>query len=322
MSSDLELQLRAEMERFAAPMRLPRGLAVRAYRRQRRRRITTWTTAAAGTAALAGSVTMITASATPATRIPGHTSGQHAQTAAYLAHRIGTALHAATAANDILYIHATDNTSKDWFYRRGSRPWARIDQEWVHRYGEIGISHHWTEGEIIARQGKIVSITVDFATKTWYREESKLLHLRHRHPLKLPSPTTSSCRQFVALYMGETPTQLEAGIREALRCGQLLMAGTEQVEGVSTIKLVPSRARMRGTGMKSPVTLWVNSSNYLPVRWRSDGRYAPHTVYDIEWLPPTPANLARLTVNPPPGFRYASGPPPEAGPKIIHRTGR
>jgi hypothetical protein len=46
MGSDLELQLRAEMEQFTAPVRLPRGLAVRAYRRQRRRRITTWSAAA------------------------------------------------------------------------------------------------------------------------------------------------------------------------------------------------------------------------------------------------------------------------------------
>jgi len=135
------------------------------------------------------------------------------------------------------------------------------------RYGQRGLHPLWTPA-------KSMSITVNYATKTWYRQESRPSLTGGK--LRPPSPTTSSCRQIVPFYMGETPIQLIAGIREAVRCGQLLMAGPEQVGGVSTIKLVPSRAVLKATGMiTSPTTLWVSSSSYLPVRWQSDGPVAP-----------------------------------------------
>jgi hypothetical protein len=306
MSSDLEVQLRAEMEQFTAPVRLSRGLAVRAYRRQRRRRITTWTAAAAGTAAVASAVAMITAGAAPATRVLGHTTGPQAPTAAYVAHRVEVALDAAVAADDILYIHATDNSFNDWSYDVGQGFTMRYQND----FGQL------VEGEDIVTPGKSMGITVNYATKTWYRQESRLRLARGT--FKPPSPTTSSCRQIVPFYIGpgymaETPTQLEAGIREALGCGQLLRAGTEQVDGVSTIKLVPSRAvlKAKASGMTAfPSTLWVSSSSYLPVRWESDGPPpGPPSVCDISWLPPTAANLARLTVTAPPGFQRVAGPP-------------
>lgn len=298
MGSDLELELRAEMEQFTAPVRLPRGLAVRAYRRQRRRRITTWAAAAAGTAAVASAVAMVTVGAAPATS----TSGPQARTAAYVAHRVGVALDAVVAADDILYIHATDNSDNEWSYDVG--------QGFTHRIENYDFGHQWLEMEQIWTPAKSMSITVNYATKTWYRQESRPSLTGGN--FKPPSPTTSSCRQIVPFYMGETPTQLEAGIREALRCGQLLTAGPEQVGGVSTIKLVPSREVLKATGMiTAPTTLWVNSSSYLPVRWQSEGRVASHTVYDIAWLPPTAANLARLTVTAPPGFQRVAGPPPK-----------
>jgi hypothetical protein len=302
MNSDLELQLRAEMEQFTALVRLPRGLAVRAYRRQRRRRITTWAAAVAGTAAVASAVAMVTAGAAPATRILGHTSGPQARTAAYVAHRVEVALDAAAASDDILYIHATNNSNNVWSYDLG--------HDFTERYEHYGFGHQWVEGENIVTPAKSMSITVNYATKTWYRQERR--PILTGGTFEPPSPTTSSCRQIVPFYMSETPTQLKAGIREALRCGQLLTAGPEQVGGVSTIKLVPSREVLRATGMITfPTTLWVNSSSYLPVRWQSDGPVAPHTVYDISWLLPTAANLARLTVTVPPGFQRVAGPPPK-----------
>jgi hypothetical protein len=297
MSSDLELQLRAEMEHFTAPVRLPHGLVVRAYRRQRRGRITTWTAAAAGTAAVASAVAMVAVGAAPATS----TNGQQTPTAAYLAHRVGVALDAADAADDILYIHATDNSDNEWFYQAGQDSKSRAEY--------YNVDHQWVEAEGIGTPQESVVISVNYATKTWYRQENRPRPRPLAHRNFPPSPTTSSCRQMVPFYMGETPTQLEAGIREALGCGQLLMAGPEQVGGVAAIKLVPSRARLRATGMVTPpTTLWVSSSSYLPVRWQSDGPVATHTVYDISWLPPTAANLAGLTVTVPPGFRRVTAP--------------
>jgi hypothetical protein len=306
MSSDLELRLRAEMEQFTAPVRLPSGLAAQAYRRQRRRRITTWAAAAAGTAAVASAVAMVAIGTAPATSIPGHTGGPQAPTAAYLAHRLEVALDATVNADYILYIHATNNSRNIWSYDAG--------QGFTHRIDDYDVDHQWQEMEQIWTPAKSMSITVNYATKTWYRRESRPSLAPGN--FKPPSPTTSSCRQIVPFYMSETPTQLMAGIREAVGCGQLLMAGPERVGGVAAIKLVPSRAVLKAAGMlTAPTTLWVNSSSYLPVRWQSDGPVAPHAVYDIAWLPPTAANLARLTVTPPPGFQRVSGPPPKPSAK-------
>ena len=52
MSTDLEQQLHGAMERFTGDVRVPPGLALKAYRHQQKRRVTTRVVAAAGTAAV------------------------------------------------------------------------------------------------------------------------------------------------------------------------------------------------------------------------------------------------------------------------------
>ena len=54
MSTDIEQELRGAMERFTGDVRVPPGLAVKAYRHQQKRRVTTRAVAAAGTAAVRG----------------------------------------------------------------------------------------------------------------------------------------------------------------------------------------------------------------------------------------------------------------------------
>jgi hypothetical protein len=46
--------------------------------------------------------------------------------------------------------------------------------------------------------------------------------------------------------------------------------------------------------------LWVDTVTYLPVRW--EWRQENSTPFDVEWLPPTPETLARLTTRIPPGY--------------------
>jgi hypothetical protein len=62
-------------------------------------------------------------------------------------------------------------------------------------------------------------------------------------------------------------------------------------------------------------TLWVDPASYLPGRWAQDGNVTgrtgmvvPSVDEDVEWLSPTSANLAPLTVPVPPGFRQVSPP--------------
>jgi hypothetical protein len=51
--------------------------------------------------------------------------------------------------------------------------------------------------------------------------------------------------------------------------------------------------------------LLVNATTYLPVRlsWSAGNGSRRTTVRtDLQWLPPTPAHLAKLTIPIPPGF--------------------
>jgi hypothetical protein len=98
------------------------------------------------------------------------------------------------------------------------------------------------------------------------------------------------------------PTYWATDIRKALSCGQFTTSGTEKVGRVNAIKLVPVRP-----GITSAV-LWVDPSTYLPVRVAvgmrnpSGGLKVSNQHEDVQWLPPAPANLAKLTAPIPSGF--------------------
>jgi hypothetical protein len=66
------------------------------------------------------------------------------------------------------------------------------------------------------------------------------------------------------------------------------------INGIDTIKI---------TGTSGPFTFWVNPVNYLPVRANLGQRQT-----DFRWLPASPANLARLKVTVPAGFRRVPAP--------------
>ena len=89
-----------------------------------------------------------------------------------------------------------------------------------------------------------------------------------------------------------------AFIRSQLACGAYTVAGRQVIDGIDTIKI---------TGTSSPFTFWVNPVNYLPV-----AANLGHRQTDFHWLPATPANLARLKVTVPAGFKQVPAPPPPA----------
>jgi hypothetical protein len=96
-------------------------------------------------------------------------------------------------------------------------------------------------------------------------------------------------------------------LRAAVSCGTLAEAGKQRVDGIEAIKLTSGRNR--------PVieTIWVSPGTYLPVRVviRSffhhslvlNNQVVLRQTADFTWLPPTPQNLAKLTVPIPAGFR-------------------
>jgi hypothetical protein len=97
------------------------------------------------------------------------------------------------------------------------------------------------------------------------------------------------------------PSTVARELRAAVSCGGLTSVGRERVDGIETIEL---RSR---PGSLASETIWVSPSTYLPVRatvrmalGHSQGR---QQTANITWLPPTPQNLAKLTVPIPAGFR-------------------
>jgi hypothetical protein len=96
-------------------------------------------------------------------------------------------------------------------------------------------------------------------------------------------------------------------LHAAVSCGTLDVAGRQRIDGIMAIKLT--------SGRNSPIaeTIWVSPGSYLPVRVviRSSPGHSLNLgneivlrqAADFTWLPPTPQNLAKLTVPIPAGFR-------------------
>jgi hypothetical protein len=160
---------------------------------------------------------------------------------------------------------------------------------------------------------------VDYQHKTWSRS---VYTFPHRRPAPLPS-ASSSCANagFIAtskgtsgtgststswaftsiLMVNGTPSDMVQAIRTAQSCGKLKIAGTEEINGIKTIKLVESAGGVT-------LTCWVSKSSYLPDRYDIQTAGTPTEQIDIQYLPRTPANVAQLIVHIPAGFRQV---PPE-----------
>ena len=113
-----------------------------------------------------------------------------------------------------------------------------------------------------------------------------------------PKPASSACGAYAQTFPGLAeagPVDLSSIIKSGLRCGVFRVAGHQRVDGIDTIKLTGSSDHGSST-----VTLWVNSRTYLPVQGTGFG-----TTMKFRWLPPTQANLAKLTGTIPPGFPRA-----------------
>jgi hypothetical protein len=90
-----------------------------------------------------------------------------------------------------------------------------------------------------------------------------------------------------------------AFIRSQLACGAYAVSGRQVVDGISTIKI---------TGASGQFTFWVDPATYLPVQMAMGQKRT-----EFRWLAPTPANLAKLKVTVPAGFKHVPAPAPPAG---------
>jgi hypothetical protein len=140
--------------------------------------------------------------------------------------------------------------------------------------------------------GQQTITVVSYEHKTWWRARRTV----NFQPPVAPTPE-SSCEEATVIQGGGLGVGNLAGvIRTALSCGQYVIAGTQQVNGVQALELKPAR-----TGNGTAV-FWVDPSTYLPVRDLMTVGSRATIRDDFQWLPPTPANLRALDVRIPPGF--------------------
>jgi hypothetical protein len=298
MNTGIE-ELRERMEHATAGIAVPGGLARRAAQ-HRRRRIVTRATAAAGTAVvLAGVAIAATTAAAP--RDAGTIAG------ARLVSDIRSALDAAATGDDVVRVRASNGQTDLWYYRSAREILMRTEA--FSASGQPSLDQGYT-----ATSTSLTATSVSFQEKNWstWTVKADLLRQIGRPGLHDTCVAAAICLSFT-----QDPATLTADIREALSHGKLTRDGTEDIDGVDTIKLVSVRNKPQASADANflvATTLWVNPATYLPVRLQinttvnlPDG-HTSHAVFssDVSWLPPTSANLADLRIPIPAGFTQVS----------------
>ena len=316
MSTEVEDLLREGMERFTDGVRAPSGLAYRASSLRRRRRIvrgTLLTAAAAATAA--GVAVAMTAAGTVAQ--PGSSLAQ-ARAASYVVSRVKTAL--ATEHN--VFVGRTmstgDQPSVTWAYGTHNR----FEEFTGPQCGQVNAS-----GDCSHQGGSVRYLAAGTALVNGRLTGAYVTYFDHKYSLSPVYRTPASACGHAALTMGGPPVPTahwSSFIKATLDCGAAKVTGHVRINGQETIQSTgkPTTVRLSPGEAKSVHeryaralwTLYVNPSSYLPVRMigvtETFGGTGGHTrfesVTNVQWLPPTPANVGQALVSIPPGFHQVS----------------
>jgi hypothetical protein len=296
MSTELEQQLHGAMERFTDGVRVPPGLAVKAYRHQQKRRMTTRAVAAAGTA------TAVAAALAIAGAAGAFGSATRPVQTAYTAYVVSHVEHA-LAASRVGNLVEADRTvfppgstlqpfPDELMGTQGgaSSPWSTGSTlRWIY-HGSARFSSFTASGqrvfdwEITPAHG---TTAVIYGNDTWWTAPPA-----GSQGGSGPGP---GCIQGHEIALGGgAGNGWPAFIRSQLACGAYTVAGRQVIDGVNTIKI---------TGASGGFTFWVDPATYLPVQAIFGQRQT-----DFHWLPPTPANLAQLKVTVPAGFKHVPAP--------------
>jgi hypothetical protein len=143
------------------------------------------------------------------------------------------------------------------------------------------------------------------------------------------SQPTSACSTGAALSMGGPlipTTHWSSFIKATLACGAATVTGHVRVNGGETTKITGKPVTVRlSEGYSKTVrakwatarwTLYVNPVTYLPVRMYGStetfggpaATWTSSSVTDVQWLPPTAANIAKTMVTIPAGFQRVRSP--------------
>ena len=314
MNTDVEDLLRQGMERFTADLRAPAGLSRRVARRRR------WRLARGSGAAVAAA--LAAGAAVVAVVLPdaGHTGiGERVVPTAYVVKRVDSALSAADPGAIAQMMITTRSASTV-----GGQTTTTTAEEWSHGDQWRSVRNS-PAGRPIYDEGSSGAFytLVSYPSRTW----------AHQHRLGAPygasrAPGRRDCGPVVAglpllfqpglpginFSASSQPSTVARSLRAAISCGALAVVGRQRIDGTEAVKLTSRQG--------SPIseTIWVSPGTYLPVRLvirsalgfhalgepaarLTPGRPAARLTADITWLPPTPQNLAQLTVPIPAGFR-------------------
>jgi hypothetical protein len=287
MNTEFDELLRDGMARFTAELRAPANLVARASRKRRQR--LTVRTAASGVAAMTAAG--ITFAALPATTAPLST---------------GIAQHSIPERFDLEHVKASsiDKTSTQaWIYHERLRVLRATSGRPTEDVGSANVK---------AKNGHTRNVTtiVDYRRKEWARGRSGLgltTSTLRCHPAAISLPESA----------GVLPGWIR-GVHKLVKCGDLVVSGTAQINGIQTVKLTTS-----GSFLEPPIkhaTIWVKRSDYVPVRI-VERLQSGTTRVDLSWLQPTKPNLAMLEVPIPASFRKVpfsqlDGRSSESGPSV------
>lgn len=308
MTTELEDQLRAGMERFTAQVSVPPGLARKAYRRRQKRRIAVRTATATGAAAAVAGMAVAVPAVTGGTGAGSSGPGvlPHARTAAYVVSRVGAAL-AARGPGDVERAQMAVSSSRQslltvtWGYGVSTAPGSRwrVTQVNGWSYGSRNrLTAYTAAGRAVADEvltsaaAKTGKVEVIYPAGIWYHREIRAAAPGQELPCAGSGP-----------FAGFQATGWTGTIRSMLACGQFKIAGHGQIGGTDAIKIVATWSHAAGSD-----TLWIDSSTYLPIRiaFAIEPGFSAQT--DIQWLPATPGNLAHLNLPVPARFRQVSAP--------------
>jgi hypothetical protein len=301
MNTELEQRLRADMEHATQDVRVPPGLALKAYRHYRKRTITTRAVAAAGTAAV------LTAGALSVAEVTGafgqSAGGPQVRTTAYVISRVERALSAPGMANMVAYTRTvypagvtlqpvpggvTGSGDPGASSPRGG------DYELLWAYHHSGnLSSFTASGQrvfderITVGKASLSTTVVTYASHTWWRAQSAR-----------PAATGSAsqgCLPGGQIRLNGSANAWPDFIHSQLACGAYTVAGKQLLGGVDALKI---------TGGSGQITLWVNPVTYLPMRLEQGGAVQ----VNFQWLAPTRANLAMLNMPVPASFHQVEPP--------------
>jgi hypothetical protein len=308
MNMDLEERLRLDMEQATRDVRVPRGLALRAYRHRRKRQTTLRLATAAATAtALVGGVALAGA-AGAFDSAPSGVSPQTARLTAVVIRHVRSALAPGAMNNVVGSVTQTypagttlEPVPGGMFGETSNSAASRwsVGYSVVRAYqGTTSYAAYTASGqrvfdaELAHANGGATETAVIYANNTWWTAP---VHLR-----KAPPP---SCLQGGGFYLRPGPGGGWPGfIRSQLACGAYTVVGHQLVDGIDAIKLTNGT-----TNSLTSTTLLVNPATYLPIEVTTGQMHLT-----FQWLPATPANLAQLQVAVPTGYQQVPAPSPSS----------